>query len=303
MGDSGGERSETNGIVVRQARDEDMDAVFAFSSTTFDGEDYIPYVWDDWLRADPARGALLVATWDERPVGVIHWRLLGEDEAWIEGVRVDPEQRRRGVGRTMVSRALAGADASGARVARFLTSEENIASQNLFGRFGFVRVAEVARYEAMSSAGDAADARATLLGLEDFDRVWSWLEVSNLRPFTGGLEFEYWAAHALSEPSLRRYLAGGDVWALEEWESLQALAIVTVHDGGEDDAASMESRYTDGTADALGRLGLALRGIAAERGCAKVELWLPNLLILRDAMQGAGYARDDETMWVYAREL
>lgn len=34
-----------------------------------------------------------------------------------------------------------------------------------------------------------------------------------------------------------------------------------------------------------------------------VELWLPDLLILRDTMDGAGYADDDETMLVLAREL
>jgi ribosomal protein S18 acetylase RimI-like enzyme len=302
MRESGASGTETGDLVVRPARAEDRDAVFAFSSTTFDGDDYIPYVWDDWLGGDPERGALLVAAWDGQPVGVIHWRLLGDDEAWIEGIRVDPAARRRGVGRAMVSRALAGADAHGARVARLMTSERNVASQQLVGRFGFVRVAEVARYEAASEE-EVEGVAAARLGPEDFDRVWSWLEESNLRPFTGGLEFDYWAARALSEPALRAYLAAGEVWALEEWGSLQALAVVMERPAEGDGPASLESRYTDGTADALGRLGLALRGIAGERGCAKAELWLPNLLILRDAMQGAGYTRDDEAMWIYAREL
>ncbi len=301
MQESDARGAETGGLVVRPARAEDRDAVFAFSSTTFDGEDYIPYVWDDWLGADPERSALLVAVWNEQPVGVIHWRLLSDEEAWIEGIRVDPAERRRGVGRAMLSRALAGADAHGAQVARLMTSEQNVASQQLVGRFGFVRVAELVRYEA--AASEEAGNAAARLGPEDFDRVWTWLEESNLRPFAGGLELEYWAARALSEPVLRAYLAAGEVWALEEWGSLQALAVVTVHAAEGDDAATLESRYTDGTADALGRLGLALRRIAAERGCAKVELWLPNLLILRDAMQGAGFTSGDEAMWIYAREL
>ena len=63
-------------------------------------------------------------------------------------------------------------------------------------------------------------------------------------------------------------------------------------------------RYADGTADSLGRLCLALRSIAADLDCAKVELWLPSLLILRDAMQGAGFSSaDEEPMWIYARTL
>ncbi len=289
-------------IVVRPAAAADRDAVLAFCATIWDGNDYIAYVWDAWLETAPDRGALLVAVLEERPVGVIHWRVLGDDEAWIEGIRVDPSVRRRGIGRAMLSRALAGADERGVRVARLMTDAANLASQQLIDRFGFVRVAEVARYEAPASVG-AGGGDALRLMPDDFGRVWRWLEESNLRPFTGGLEFEHWAAHALSEPALRSYLEGGDVWALEEWGSLQALAAVTVDPAEDDEPASLQAHYTDGTADALGRLGLALRRIAAERECAKVELWLPNLLILRDAMQGAGYEAGDETLWIYARDL
>jgi hypothetical protein len=59
----------------------------------------------------------------------------------------------------------------------------------------------------------------------------------------------------------------------------------------------------DGLADAIGRLALSLRAEAAAEGYARVELWLPDLLILRDAMAGAGYEGDDEVMLVLAREL
>jgi len=46
-----------------------------------------------------------------------------------------------------------------------------------------------------------------------------------------------------------------------------------------------------------------MRGEAHARNLEQVWLWLPDLLILRDAMDGAGYTRGDETLWVYARAL
>jgi hypothetical protein len=49
-------------------------------------------------------------------------------------------------------------------------------------------------------------------------------------------------------------------------------------------------------------MGVALRALAAAWALPQVELWLPDLLILRDAMDGAGYAAG-EPMWVYARDL
>jgi ribosomal protein S18 acetylase RimI-like enzyme len=299
--------AEEGRLIVRPARAEDREAVLAFCAGIWDGDDYIPYVWDAWLADE--RAALLVAEADGRPVGLVHLRMLSDDEAWLEGIRVDPAARRQGVGRAMTSQALVAARERGASVARLMTSAANVASQALVARFGFTRVAEVARYEA--PAADVADAPAIArLGPDDFERVWDWLVQSNLRPLSGGLEIEYWAARALAEPALRAYLTAGNVWALEDWGTLQALAIAVAQNAEDGDGAGgaeprdLEVRYADGAADGLGRLALALRGIAGEQGCGGVALWLPNLLILHDAMQGAGYSRvDDEPMWISAREL
>ena len=129
------------------------------------------------------------------------------------------------------------------------------------------------------------------------------MEQSNLTPFNGGVEIHHWAGRGVTEPTLREYLAAGNVIELEEWGEAQALAIVT-EDHDHADHAELETRYIDGLSDAIGRLALLLRGEANRRGMERVWLWLPDLLILRDAMDGAGYARGDEDpMWVYAREL
>jgi GNAT superfamily N-acetyltransferase len=319
-------------IEVRDARPEDREAVYAFCAGTWgDGGDYISDVWDTWLAEQD--GAVLVGVRDGRPVALSHVRMLASEEAWIEGVRVAPEARRLGIGRVMVSRSLARARAMGATVARMFTGATNVASQALFTRFGFMRVAEVAWYtaDALSPNPDEASRLArprsaaeldptiaetseeTLLGalpagarlrapgLAEFDRIWDWLEQSNLTPFNGGVEIHHWAARGVTEPALRAYLAAGEVIVLEEWGTLQALAISAEDQA---DQPELEVCYIDGLSDAIGRLALLLRGEAHTRGLERVWLWLPDLLILRDAMDGAGYTRGDEDpMWVYAREL
>lgn len=304
-------------VVVRPARPEDRDAVFAFCAHTWAGGDYIPFAWDAWL-ADGS-GALLVAAAGERPVGLAHVALLSEEEAWLEGVRVDPQERRRGIGRLLVSRALVAAREHGALVARMMTGSSNVASRRLFARFGFVRVAEVAHYSAAALLPEDDDpggapaavelvpetgGRLSTPGEDDFDRLWDWLVQSNLTPFNGGLEIADWHARALSEPTLRAALAAGAVWTLEAWGVLQALAVAHSRLAEDDEPARLAVVYADGMADALGPLALALREIAGERACHAVDLWLPDLLILRDAMEGAGYTRQAEhAMEIYARNL
>jgi ribosomal protein S18 acetylase RimI-like enzyme len=320
-------------LVVRPARAEDREAVLAFCAQTWSDGDYIPYVWDAWLQ--DARGALLVAVLAGRPVGVVHTRMIADDEAWLEGIRVDPAVRQQGIGRVLTSRALAAAHERGAAVARLFTAQTNVASKQMIAKFGFARVAEMLRYEAPALeelSGDAAGnpgepdapespvreateaveqredmllgARLMIAGEEDFERIWEWLIHSNLRPFNGGLEFEDWSALALSEPSLRRALTNGQVHLLEEWQTIQALALIEEVAAREDEPGELRVRYMDGASEGIGRLALVLREEAGQRGLARVGMWLPNLLILRDAMSGAGFGSDaDEVMEVYAREL
>lgn len=285
-----------------------------FTARTWgDDGDYIGEVWDTWLGeagVGEAGGVTLVAELGGQPVALVHVRMLSEDESWIEGVRVDPRIRRQGVGRVLISRALIAARERGATVARLFTDAENVASQALFARFGFVRVAELVRYAADALKLDAAAEVPALAtpGEADFERVWAWLVQSNLAPFNGGLEIADWTARAVTEPRLRAYLSAGQVVTHDAWEIIQALAIVPREAEywaqGQGTPPLLVTRYVDGQADGIGRLALALRRRAAELGCAGVRLWLPDLLILRDAMDGAGYSdRGHGALYVYARDL
>ncbi len=290
-------------LEVRPARTEDRDVVLAFCAHTWSDGDYIEYVWDDWLKGD--NGVLLVGLLDGQPVGINHMRMVSDDEAWLEGIRVDPVYRREGFGRVLTSRALVAAREHGATVARLLTSSDNLASQGMIARFGFLRVAEMARFRGPALVPDDAVeiATPTRPGPDDFERIWAWLVQSNLAPLTGGLEYADWQARALTEPLLRDYLAAGQVRLIEEWGAIQALAIPVATAPDWDSTPTLAVRYIDGLADAIGRLALSLRAEAASENYARVELWLPDLLILRDAMAGAGYEGDDEIMLVFAREL
>jgi ribosomal protein S18 acetylase RimI-like enzyme len=293
-------------LTVRPAHPADRDLVLALCTRIWGEHDYIEWVWDDWLR--DAAGVLLVATLDGRPVGIVHLRMMSDEEAWIEGVRVDPDLRRQGIGRTLVSRAMVAGRERGASVVRLFTDWDNLAAQQLFARFGFVRVAELVRYRGPAlDAGEPVPAERGLSvpSEQDFERIWSWLEQSNLAPLNGGLEMDSWAARAVTEPVLRAHLAAGHVRLLEEWGTIQALAVVVPVPEEGDQAPYLEVRYLDGAAGGIGRLALALRAEAREQGLAQVKLWLPDLLILQDAMAGAGYVRPhtDDALWVYARTL
>ncbi len=329
------EHSDAGGaIVVRPARAEDRDAVLAFCARIWEGHDYIALVWDAWF-VDP-RGVLLVAVERalERPVGLVHVRVVSDDEVWMEGIRVDPDARRRGIGRLLSTAALAAARERGAKVARLMISRANTASQQLAAGFGYAKVAEMVRYEALAleplapdedeSATETAEserereresesepmldvargAQLAIPGPGEFERIWAWLEGSSLLPLSAGLGFGDWSARALTEPDVREALEEGRIWLLEEWETVQALAILEERPPyAPGERGRLHLRYVDGASEGIGRLALVLREEAGLRGLGAVTLWLPDLLILRDAMAGAGYEAGDTPLWVYAHDL
>src|SRR5436305_1450812 len=100
--------------------------------------DYVPSVFDDWVR--DRRGRLWVALVAGRVVAVAKLTLLGDREAWLHALRVDPRFQRRGVATALVEHRLARARGFGARVARLDTSEDNVAIHRLMRRYAFRRV-------------------------------------------------------------------------------------------------------------------------------------------------------------------
>ena len=72
----------------------DTSAVLAMSSLIWEGEDYLHYVWQDWLN--DREGLLLVAEYAGKIVGTAKLTRLAEHSWWLEGMRVHPEYEGHG---------------------------------------------------------------------------------------------------------------------------------------------------------------------------------------------------------------
>src|SRR5438034_8235630 len=84
------ERSRT--FRIRAAQPRDKRAVRALCARIWGG-DYIPDQFDDWVR--DRRGRFWVAVDDGHLIGIAKLTLVGEREAWLHALRVDPRHRRK----------------------------------------------------------------------------------------------------------------------------------------------------------------------------------------------------------------
>ena len=115
-------------------------------------DDYIIDVFDEWAR--DRRGGLWVAVEDDAIVGIAKLTLLGDREAWLHALRVDPRYQRRGIGTALLEHRMERARRLGARTMRLDTAEDNVAVHRLMRRFGFRRVGSFTRLAARARAGD-----------------------------------------------------------------------------------------------------------------------------------------------------
>jgi GNAT superfamily N-acetyltransferase len=211
------------GIRVRRATTGDMEAIVAFTSATWDGWDYLPEVLGAWLQATD--GVVLVAEATDpgaagvgpgQPIAVGRLAVLSGSEGWMEGLRVDPRIRGRGVATAFQLAELAWAQAQGLRVVRYTTAELNEASLGLGRRHGF---AEVGRWRAIRPAEDDARrpaSRAAILarlakrGLVAAAAGAAWSRLRRDDTFIAGRRLYEWRPWAWQALGPRRFFEHGE---------------------------------------------------------------------------------------------
>lgn len=132
-------------IDIRPLRETDRPAIAAISRATWDGEDFLEGVFDEWVAADDAAFVGLFHLGDLVGCG----RLLPLDRrrAWLEGLRVHPSAQGRGLGRIMAHHLFRLGRDRGHDELWFSTYFLNEASIQISERAGFERVAAYTHME------------------------------------------------------------------------------------------------------------------------------------------------------------
>src|SRR2546430_11664020 len=138
-------------LVIRRARPSDKRDVLAAVRTIWGGQDRIPDVFDNWITH--RTGPFFVAESGGRVVGMGKLTVVSPSEAWLEGGRVAPRWRRKGIATALIAHRIAYARERGFRVLRFSTASDNTPIHRAARRFGFTRVVTLARYAAPATSG------------------------------------------------------------------------------------------------------------------------------------------------------
>jgi GNAT superfamily N-acetyltransferase len=290
-------------LEVRRAREEDREAVLAFSSQTWEWGDYIEYVWDEWLHNPQC--ALFVATMDGQPIGVANIRMLNATEAWLEGMRVDPAFRQHGIASALFEAQITEALRRNALTARLITESTNTAAIPLIERGFMRRVSALAPFHAepvtTPSKRQYGMDTPTPATAADIDDIIDYLNVSNIFPAVGGLYNQGFTAYSITGELIAKKVAAQQIYILRRWDRLDGLVMVEPRE--RQGKKHLFVGYIDGTTESISLIAYALRAMLPESGLEKVRANIPDLMMVRDAFVGAEYEENGSVFYTYERSL
>jgi GNAT superfamily N-acetyltransferase len=270
-------------LTIRPARPEDKQRMLEITANTWgDGWDYIPHVWDQWL-ADP-QGEFTVAELNGMVVALAKLTWQGDGQWWMEGLRVDPQQRLKGIGQAMNTYQVQLAKKLGGRVVRYATGIRNEGSHRIAQRAGFRVLARFA--ERVAEKLDEFATGLERLTSADLDAIWELARDSDLLRDTRGAYVYMWKAFELTRERLAEHLDKGEVMGTRDAAGrICAWCLVEVDPEWERAGVTTLT----GTSEGITQLSRALRAHATALGKTMVEVMTPPLPRALDALTAAGY--------------
>lgn len=287
--------------VIRLAHDEDEAAVRALSAHIWEGDDYVPDTFADWVSDPVGRFYLLFA--GGRLAGFGKLTRLAAGEWWLEGLRVHPEFRGQGIARALHNYAVDLAEEMASGVLRFATASTNLATHHLAASTGFTLVSRHLLAEAIVAPVPLPAVTPHLFQPAipaHHAALATWLTQAPVQQLTAGLYEDGWQWFSLL-PALPALLAAGRVYM---WRDGLGVAVVdTVHDAEEPDIMWMNLAVTQNPVE-MPALLTDLRQLAAYLGKHTLEGKPPALPPMKAWLAAAGWKlSEDLEMFVFARPL
>jgi N-acetylglutamate synthase-like GNAT family acetyltransferase len=275
-------------IGLRPATISDRDRVEEICSEVFKGRDHLPQRFDEWV--EDADASFLVAEVDGRLAATHRLVPDGDGVIWYEGLRVAPEFRGRGLGRTMVEMGVSSGQRRGFVEMRLHAGPE---CGPFFESAGFTPVVQVARW-------DAAPARRghlpAVLSPEHTDVALGWLHQDDAFNRYPGMKPVFGRSAAGDRRNVDRLAREG---TLRFAGNRPAFAAVRPT---EDEP--LRVTFLAGSGDSMYDLLQGIRHQAHVEGMEQVRVVAPTDHPCAPELEAAGFSiRDDFRLTVYSRLL
>jgi predicted PurR-regulated permease PerM/GNAT superfamily N-acetyltransferase len=284
---------QENPVFCRPAWESDRPDVVELTARMWEGHDYVPQVWNQWL-AD-REGVLAAAEIESKVVGIGKLTRLRPDEWWIEGLRVHPDYQGTKIGSQIFEYLLGQWRQRGGGFIRLSTSSERVQIHHLCDRLGFHRVetflvmaaSPLERGPLAFELISLADAPAALALSEQKATAWGAPGLVNIG----------WQWSRLTNDRLLEFIRRKRAW----WWNDRS-AVLLLYDAENEGSPSLEVSTILSPVGQLAALLRQARRLAHQLGAQRLAWVMPNLARVAEATRRAGFSQQwDAQLWVFER--
>ncbi len=283
--------TDTDIVICRPAQAKDTEAVMELSSHIWDGGDYIPHVWDEWM-ADP-EGLLGVAEMHGRVAGVFKLTKFQEGEWYMEGLRVHPDFQGRGVASHIQEYILETWRRMGNGIIRLTTGSYNVKVHRMCEQKGFKRIAEFIPYRAPSLAEGTSSFIS--LGVGEANHAIEFVLSSPAHALSSGLINLGWV---YADPQLKHI--ENAIKERHAWWWRDGMGFISIWEDEDDEEQVPGIQLLACPVSDLGELLMDYRRLMGEEGYKTAGWTAPNKPEVITTLDDTGYERSwDVSLYIF----
>lgn len=291
--------TELRRVTCRPASPQDTADVLELTKTIWEGHDYIPRVWQDWLS--DTEGLLIVAEYGGRVVGISKLSRLAPDEWWLEGLRVHPMYQGKGIAAHLHDYLLDYWQRKAGGVIRLATASFNSKVHQMCERRGFRKVLEVSSFVSSQFSEERVGSVSPLWTVVHNDEISIALNVTHRSPLLalyGGLMDLDWQWGKVTLNRLAEAIQERRAWW---WRDRQGLLIQRLdeEEGTLFPLIQLVACPFEAIADCL----RDFKSFALSQGYQRVRWFAPLHPELNKAMEVAGFQRDwEDSLYIFEKQ-
>lgn len=288
-------------IVIRPAKPSDREAVLGLCKHSFDWGDYVPDVWDEWIKERHSR--IFTAAENGESVGIMRVSLPKRQEAWLQAARTHPDHRRRGIATALAKACLEWAEDKGARVVRLSTDSDNYAAHGALEKMDFTRISDFLIMKCRKlQVEEAQNCRWALES--DLNEIGEFLRKSDTFEASGRLYSVLFVWKSLEKTDLERFVANRRAIAHCHGDAIDGLVLIddAVRKLWEEDP--IQTCYVDGNRLAVLETLRFLKAYSHNEGFKRIYAFACNTPLISEALIESGFTLDNQnTEFIYEKTL
>lgn len=283
-------------VILRRARQSDTADMLELTKNIWEGDDYVPHVWEGWL-AD-SQGLLVVAEYEGRVLGLAHLARLSSEDWWMEGMRVHPEFEGRGIASQLHEYLTSYWLRHGSGTVRLSTASFRQNVHHLCEKQSFHKILEISFFITPALSEPLPEAAFTGIIEADLVPALDFIQHSPILKLSAGMLDLGWRMAPPREVYLADTIKAGRAWW---WRGREGL-LSTWDDEDQEEPPIPYVQCLACSPDRLAECLQDFRRLAGSLGRKQAGWMAPLHPELLPILAQTGFERDwDEAMFLYAR--